>query len=227
MTAPFHNYKDRNIVQGLPCNLAFEIRDHTLVPVDLSGKTLAIQVFDSTQMPVVSKTFSSTSTTGRAMVPLSSAETSVLPTGNSYYRILMGTSTSDLEIVYKGYLTSDTPDWGVTTSTGLGSGGTGGLTGNGANVTVLPDGTLYPLGPITLQENTWYAFGSFYHFTVSGEGSFTMDCKDLAGGLYGNWATYAGASVDPVDWRPELAGKTSFRINYVTGASNLVVKYLP
>jgi hypothetical protein len=183
--------------------------------MNLTGKVISLNIFDTTQTLLLTKNVSSTSTAGLVSFSLNPVETFVIPDGNVYYRILIGDTDTTLKPFYRGFLTCEVPEY---------SSGNGSIQGN---VTVLPDGTLYALSPVTIQPGVWYACNSFYHFLVTGVGSMTMDGKDLAGGIFGSVSTWINSSSDPTAWLPNLTGMQAFRINIVSGGNTVSVKYLP
>lgn len=205
-------YDNISITAGVPAVLAFVIRDQTGVPIDLTGYTYRFEMFDSQRQLKLVKTVPTSSGVGSVTFQVTAADGLAFSDTLYSYRLIL-TPTSGLSTLYfEGYVSVNTPGYDPNTSPG------------GSTVT-LPDGTLYPLAPVFLQPDTWYAVTSYYRVLVSGIVTVSLTTKDFQGNITGNAEIFQTTTLDPVLWNPAFGSGTAFKVNVVSGGATL--QYLP
>lgn len=205
-------YKNLEIVPGLPVVYRFELLDDDFLKLDLTGYTFKFEVFDEDKKIVLTRTIPDSTALGLVTFSFNSIETSTLHSPLYTYRLIATTPGSFGTLTYKGFVSSTIPGFNQND------------TGSGSS-TILPDGTIYATGPITLVMDQWYATSSFYRFLSSGIGVLVIDGRDLNGTTWPNRGVFYSTSPTATRWIPDLAGMTAFRIKLVSGSCT--VRYLP
>lgn len=202
-------YRNLDLFLGIPVSFKFDAKDETGLPISLSGTTLKFEVYDASNLFVFTK-----SATNSDTVDLTTGDTSSLKEDRYSYRAVLTNTSSTLPIaeLNQGFIYANGPVF-ATAST------------PNNNVVTLPDGAIYPLGPITIVFDSWYAPASFFRFIASGTGAATMDGKKIDGSITGNISTMVVTGSSGTLWIPDLTGYTEFRIHSVS--SGISIQYLP
>lgn len=205
-------YANITLTPGMQTNYAFKVFDDTGVPIDLTGYTFRWEFFDKEGRLTVLKTSAVSTGLGLVTMQLAANDGAALTESLYKYRLILISPLGGGTLAYSGYLKIGDPAYDPDSSPTT-------------NVVVFPDGTIYPLGPITLAPNTWYAIASFFRILVTGEATIGMDGRDISGDITGNLAILQTSGPDPVVWNPAMGSNTAFRVNVISGGATL--QYLP
>jgi hypothetical protein len=205
-------YENISITAGVPATLGFIIRDRTGVPVDLTGYTYRFEMFDTQSQLKLVKTVPTSSGVGSVVFQITGNDGLAFLDNLYTYRLVLTPSSGGSELFFKGYVSVNSPGYDPNSTPG------------GATVT-LPDGTLYPLAPLMLVNDTWYAVTSYYRVLVTGIVTIRLDTRDHLGNITGNVEIFQTSTMDPTEWHPNFGPDTAFRINVTSGGAT--IQYLP
>jgi hypothetical protein len=204
-------FKNIEITPGIEAFLSFDIKDDTGLFVNLTQSTYRLEMFNNNGDLIFLKTTATSWANGVLKFTLSKDDTVVL-TGPRYgYRLVVTDSTLVSKIYYQGFVTCSEPVFNTNSGP--------------INTSYLPNGVLYPTGPIIVSPDVWYSVVSVYRFVITGIGTLVIDGMDLRGTVFLNRGVFVPTDGQPTQWVPELENMLSFRINVVSG--NPEIKYLP
>lgn len=208
------NYRNLEITRGIPTPIVFEILDDTGLKVNLVGHTFKFEVFDSNNKLVFTDNVPTFVDLGSIEFSINAAESVIFKDPLYTYRFVVINPSLVPKLYYKGYLSSGSIIFDVSTTPDT-------------TQVALPDGTIYPNGPLTVTPDVWYALVSNYRFLVSGYGVVVIDGKDIHGSVWGNLELYESNTFEESIWTPQpsLYGMISFRIKQAIGTNT--IKYLP
>lgn len=205
-------YKNLDITPGLPVIFHFELLDINGVKLNLNGYTFKLDILNSNKEIILSKVTPDVVSLGLASFGLNAVETSKIKGPVSTYSLVVTSSASFGTLSYKGFLASQP---GVFNANDFGTGVS----------TVLPDGSIYATGPITVAYDSWYAIATYFRFMVTGVGVLVADGRDIRGTVYPNLSVYSSTSPTEERWIPDFSGMTAFRVKKVSGS--VTTRYLP
>jgi hypothetical protein len=205
-------YKNLDITPGLPAVLSFELLDDNFVKIDPTGYTFKLDILDKNRKIILSKSADNVIGLGNVTFICNSLETAKIEGPVSAYSLVVIASNSFGRLAYTGFLASRP---GVFDVNDVGTGST----------IILPDGSLYPTGRVTVQYDSWYAIATFFRFLVSGTGTLVIDGRDLRGITFPNMSVFIANTPTAERWIPNLHGMTAFRIKQVSGLTS--TEYLP
>lgn len=208
-------YKDLKLNFGLTNSLSFDIADEFGVALDPEDYTWDLSFYSNDQPSTLLLSLTSPdaqSRSGKLIFNVSDQDSTSLYKNLSTYKVISTKKTDSTKTLqYKGFAAVDASE-------------SSGIIPN-YNVTILPDGTIYPKVEITVVPNVWYAVVSNFRFIISGFGAFVIDGKDLTNTIFGNLQVCETNSFEQTQWVPDLSNKVAFRIKQVSGTST--IRYLP